>query len=190
MAGTILAIRVMLIALLGVSSLSKVAGKGAFARFTAWVSALPLPGARALPRTRGLALVAAAFPLAEAAALLLLAIPATVQVGLVCSALLLSVLATGTTFIVRKNADVPCMCFGSSETPMTAWHAIRDWLLCAAAAVGAGLAVPPPDDMAPVLTGVGAGLVLAMLVLFAEDLTVLWAGTEPGRPGPPNGRRP
>lgn len=183
-AGTTLAIRVMLIALLGTSSLSKVAGKGAFARFTAWVSALPMP------RTRRPALIAAAFPLAEAAALILLAIPASVQAGLLCSALLLLVFATGTTFIVRMNADVPCMCFGSSATPMTAWHAIRDWLLCAAAAVGAGLAVPPPDGTPRVLTGVGAGLVLAMLVLFAEDLTVLWASTEPGRPGAPNGRRP
>jgi methylamine utilization protein MauE len=184
MAGTVLAIRVMLIALLGVSSLSKVAGKGAFARFAAWVSALPLP------LTGRSALIAAAFPLAEAAALVLLAIPATVRVGLLCSALLLLVFATGTTFIVRKKANVPCMCFGSSQTPMTAWHAIRDWLLCAVAAVGAGLAVPPPDGTGRVLTGVGAGLVLAMLVLFAEDLTVLWASPKPGRPGAPNGGRP
>lgn len=185
-AGITLAIRVMLIALLAVSSLSKVAGRGAFARFTAWVSALPLP----LPRTRRPVRLAAAFPAAEAVALILLAIPASVQAGLVCSALLLLVFAAGTTFIVRKHADVPCMCFGSSATPMTAWHAIRDWLLCAAAAVGAGLAVPPPDGTPRVLTGVGTGLVVAMLVLFAEDLPVLWASTEPGRQGAPGGGRP
>ena len=172
--GTVLAIRVLLIALFVVSSLSKIAGKRAFARFSAWVSALPLPLGRQRP-----ALIAAAFPAAEAAAVVLLAVPATVQAGLACSAVLLLVFAAGTTLIVRRNVRVPCMCFGSSETPMTAWHAIRDWLLCAAAAVGAGLALPPPGGVPRVLTGIGTGLVAAMLVLFAEDLTVLWASTNP-----------
>jgi Methylamine utilisation protein MauE len=176
-AGITLAVRVMLIALFAVSSLSKVAGPGAFARFSAWVGALPLP----LPRTRRLVqLAAAAFPAAEAAALILLAVPATVQAGLACSAVLLLVFAAGTTFVVGKHTNVPCMCLGSSRTPMTAWHAVRDWLLCAAAAAGAGLAVPPPGGVPRVLTGVGAGLVVAMLVLFAEDLQVLWASTSPG----------
>ena len=176
-AGITLAVRVMLIALFAVSSVTKVAGRGAFARFSAWVSALPVP------RTRRPVLIAAAFPAAEAVALILLAVPATVEAGLVGSALLLAVFAAGTTLVVRENANVPCMCFGSSATSMTAWHAVRDWLLCAAAVTGAGLAAPPPGGTPRVLTGVGTGLVVAMLVVFAEDLTVLWASTEPGRPG-------
>lgn len=183
-AGTVLAIRVMLVVLLAVSSVSKVAGRGAFTRFTAWVTALPLP------RTRRPAVIAAAFPVAEAAALILLVVPATVRVGMLGSAVLFLVFATGTTVVVRKKTDVPCMCFGSSATPMNAWHAVRDWLLCAAAAAGAVLAVPPPGGTPRVLTAAGVGLVAALLVLFAEDLTVLWAGTAPARPGPPQGRQP
>jgi hypothetical protein len=165
------AVRCLLVATFAVSLLSKLHSVPSVRRFATWLGELPLPGASESPLG-----LAAAFMAAEAAVIVLLVVSPVARAGLILAAVLLVLYASGITFLVARGVRTPCMCFGESATPLSGWHAVRNAGLAAAAVVGAAGFAAAPRSASGLLLGVGFGLAIAMLLIFAEDLPVLWAG--------------
>jgi hypothetical protein len=134
----LLACRVLLITIFVVALVGKVRGRAAYTEFRRSVIEW-----RVLPR-RWSAVVAAAAVTGEAVVVLLLMLPASVQVGFVAGALLLAAFTTGVIRMLRLGRPARCRCFGASTVTLSGAHVVRNAMLIglcvtgAVAATGAG----------------------------------------------------
>ncbi|MEH0828185.1 MULTISPECIES: MauE/DoxX family redox-associated membrane protein [unclassified Micromonospora] len=121
---------------------------------------------------------------AEAAVVVLLAVPATAPAGLLLAAGLLGVLTLALVGALRRGERPACRCFGSGDGPIGARHVVRNLALLLVALLGllgraAGGAPPGAVDT---LLAVGLAVPLAAVVVRLDDLVALFA---PARaPGP------
>jgi len=165
-----------------VSAVTKLRSPRAFAEFATWVAELPALPARA--RRPASVLMAGA----EAAAVLLLALPWTAPSGLALATATLAVFAAGTLLVTRAGVRVPCQCFGTSRAPIGMRHVVRNTGLCAVAAAGTAVAIIPPGStsLAGAVLALGAAFVTALFVVFLDDLAAFLSEhtaleREPGR---------
>jgi hypothetical protein len=155
-----------------VSVFSKVRSGPAFRGFEAWLAGLPVPAARSWPGP-----VAVVMTAAEAAIVVLVALPWTARAGLVLAAAVLAVFTAGTWLAVARGADQPCQCFGTSASPLTRRHVVRDALLCAVAAAGAVGAGSGGARPAGLVVSLATGLAVALPMVFLDDLAGLFTAT-------------
>jgi cell division protein FtsW (lipid II flippase) len=149
----------------------------AFRAFVSWLAALPVPLVRRQPRV-----AAAVTTAAEALIVILAGLPWTVRVGLALAAVVLAVFTAGTWLAVARGTDAPCLCFGVSASPLGRRHVVRDALLGAVAVTGATAAGPGGASTAGGVMSLAAGLVVAMFVVFLDDLAVLFASADQAAP--------
>lgn len=167
MAGYLAVAAAMLVgAVFAVAVVGKVRGAAAFRSLVE-----SLAGLAVVPR--GLALpVAVLLVLAEAAVVVLLAVPATGRLGLLAAALLLAALTAGVALELRRGTGGSCRCFGVSTRPLARLHLLRNGGLALVAALGA--AAPPAErHPAGVALAACAGALLAVLVVRLDDLADL-----------------
>jgi hypothetical protein len=181
MAYAALTCRVLIGLVFAVSAFTKVRTITAYREFASWLASVPLPLA-------GHGAVPPFLAGAEAAIVILVAIPATVLPGLVLAAVTLAVLTTGSAVAVARAARVTCRCFGSSRTPLALRHVLRNGFLLAGAVAGAlagavagarGTSAIAPHPAAIALSLVAA-MAAATFVVFLDDLAAVagagWAG--------------
>jgi hypothetical protein len=166
--------RVLLAATLVVASLGKLRGRAAFAdtlRDLGWHSDA---------RRRA---AAAALPLAEfGAAVLLAAPPAGIWGYAAALALLLSMTATAAT-AVRRGRRLRCRCFGRAEENIGVSTLIRNGVLMLAGAAGlAGTlaAAGRPDSPVVWVLGAGGALFATVAIVYWSELAYL-LGSAPAR---------
>jgi Methylamine utilisation protein MauE len=119
---------------------------------------------------------------AELATAAMVVTPGATLVGLNAAAALFLSFAVLAAVSAIRGRQVPCRCFGASDTPLGAPHAARNGLLCAVAGTGAvAFAVgsgPPVRPAGAVLTLTLVAAAVAVTVLF-DDLMFLFAGDHP-----------
>ncbi|MET8201102.1 MauE/DoxX family redox-associated membrane protein [Micromonospora taraxaci] len=128
---------------------------------------------------------------AEAAVVVLLAVPRTVPVGLVLAVGLLGVLTAAIVGALRRGARPACRCFGAADAPVGPRHVGRNLALATVALLGLlgwATATGPPLSASDVLVAVGVAVPLAAVVVRLDDLVALFAPTS-SRPARPAGRR-
>jgi hypothetical protein len=116
---------------------------------------------------------AAAVPIAEALAVVLLVLPPTAVYGCVLACVLLAAFTTGIVIVLRRGTRASCLCFGASERPFGARHVVRNVLFAAAALSGALLSAQPVDVPAA-LVAIAAGAIAALLVVTFDELLDLF----------------
>ena len=151
------------------SAAGKLRSRRAFRALVSWLAALPVPLVRR--QARAAAAVTAA---AEALIVILVALPWTVRPGLALAAVVLAVFAAGTWLAVARGTHAPCQCFGVSASPLGWRHVVRDALLVVIAVVGVAATGSGGARPGGVAVALGAGLVLAVFVVFLDDLAVLF----------------
>lgn len=164
----VLTVRVAVGGVFLVAVCGKVAGRAAFGRFAGWLATLLPPGPRGP--------VAIGLVAAEAAVVVLLAVPATRFAGLAAAAVVLTGFAAAIAVLVRRGHRVPCRCLGTTGSrPMGTAEVLRNLVLAAAAvaalASGPGAPASPTDPAAAVLLGVTS----ALLVVRLDDVLALFA---------------
>lgn len=146
-------------------------GPDGMAGFTRWVGSLRvLPSRLSRP-------AAYATPAAEAGIAVLLLLPWTQAAGFGCAAVLLAAFAIATWTVHRRGIEATCRCFGPSTAVLGPRHVARDTLLTAAALGGLALrtlATPGPAAVPALAVGLAAGALLALAVLFLDDITALF----------------
>ncbi|MEU4247996.1 MauE/DoxX family redox-associated membrane protein [Amycolatopsis sp. NPDC026612] len=172
----VLTVRIAVGGVFLVAVCGKVAGRAAFGRFAGWLAALLRPRLR---RPVAIGLIAA-----EAAVVVLLAIPGTRFAGLAAAAVVLTGFAAAIVVLVRRGHRVPCRCLGTTGTrPMGTAEVLRNLVLAAAsvAAVASGPGAPaaPADAVAAVFLGVTS----ALLIVRLDDVLALF-GVTAGRSRP------
>jgi hypothetical protein len=181
----VLAARVTLGLVLLTSITTKIRDRGAFREFLGWLRRLTVVPARLVVAV-GVAMV-----LAEAAALVLLAVPAAYPGGLALAAGMTAFFAAAIGWTRRRGVVVPCRCFGRATTPMGPVEIVRNLVLTAmgaAAAITAQLSPPPGPSPVIVVQAALLGGGLAMVVVRLDDVvrlfgragTVSASGTERG----------
>ncbi|MGP3956892.1 MauE/DoxX family redox-associated membrane protein [Nonomuraea sp. 3N208] len=170
----VLACRVAIGVVFLVAVLGKMRGRSAFAGFRVSVRGLVPLGPRASTALSG------AIVLAEGCVVVLLAIPGTVQVGLMLAGTVLAGFCAGIIRAMRSGSTTPCRCFGATGTPLGRRHLVRNTGLLALVAAGLvpGHTSPHPAGIA---LSVLVGAVLAAIVIFFDDLADLFAA-QPRRP--------
>lgn len=167
----------LLAVVLLVSATSKLRSGQALRAFSESLASMRLVRAA---RTRAVAIAVAN---AEGVAAALLLVPATRDAGFAAAAALLAVLTVGVAVVLARGTAQPCRCFGTSATPLSRRHLVRNVLLCAAAL--AGIAVPggePP--LAGALIALFAGASAGLLVTALDELVTLFAPAFPTTPSP------
>jgi hypothetical protein len=164
------ACRLLLATVFAVALAGKVTGRAAWAAFEDSLRDMAVvPEHRVVPAAAGAAAT-------EAAIVVCLLIPTapTGIAGFLLAAGLLAVFAVAITSVVRRKQAVPCRCFGTSSTPLSTRHIVRNALLIAVSLLGAVAAAQPTAAQLPaaVLAGV-AGAVIGMLVAALDDLVAL-----------------
>jgi hypothetical protein len=164
-----LACRFLLGTTFTVSVAGKVRARTAWRSFASWLSGLPL-------RPLRLRWAPAALTVAEAAVVLLVALPATAPAGLAAGSALCLALTVGLAVAVRRGSRQPCHCFGSSPDPLSAQDVARNALLLALAVAGLACAAAGgahsagPAEVG--LTAVG-GVAAAVVIIFFGDIAAL-----------------
>lgn len=166
-----LGIRCLIGAVFVVSSVSKVAGRGAFGAFAASVRDMRLlPPRLARPVARGVVVT-------EFAVCALVVVPAAAAAGLTLAAMLLGVFAAGITLAVRRGVRAPCRCFGVSATPLGPRQIARNLVLAAVAVLGAVCGALPTAGAVRwggAAVAVSGGLLLGGLVAVLDDIFELY----------------
>jgi hypothetical protein len=168
-----------------VSALAKIRSPRAYREFASWLAALPVPLARAqaLPPV---------FVGAEAAIVVLVAVPYGAVAGLALAAGCLAVMVTATVVITNRGSGASCWCFGPSRSPLGARHLVRDGILFLIAAAGAvastvtsaatgtvtgtvtGAQGPDTASPAGIVLSLMAALAGATFFVFLDDLMVFF----------------
>jgi hypothetical protein len=167
----VLACRGLIGLVFAISAIAKIRGPGAYREFASWLAALPVPlaKARALP---------AVFVGAEAAIVVLVAVPDGAVAGLALAAGWLAVMAAGTVVIMNQGSGASCWCFGPSRSPLSARHLARDSILFLIAVAGAviGAQAEGRDATSPagIVLSLVAALTGATFFVFLDDLSVLF----------------
>jgi hypothetical protein len=170
-----LACRVLLGTVFAVSVLSKVRSVGQWRAFSSWVGGLPLRPLRVKAAPGALAV-------AEAAVVVLVAVPPCAVAGLVAGSVLCLTLTIGLYLAVRAGSHEPCHCFGASSEPLSRRQVVRNALLLAAAVTGAVSAAAGLARMtqpAEVVLTVIAGLAAAIAVIFFDDIAAMFIRAVP-----------
>jgi hypothetical protein len=168
----VLAARVTLGLVLLASIITKIRGRGAFAEFLGWLRRL------AVVPTRLVVAVGVAMVLAEASALVLLAVPAAYPAGLALAAGMTACFAAAIGWIRRRGVLVPCRCFGRATAPMGPVEIVRNVVLTAmgaTAAIGAQLGPFPSPSPAVVAQAALLGGGIAMGAVRLDDVVRLFA---------------
>jgi hypothetical protein len=163
----VLGCRVLLIGVFLISLLSKIRGKRAYADFRRSVV-----GWRVLSHRRS-ALAAAIAVAGEAAALVLLALPATGSAGFVVAGVLLAAFTAGIVLVLRRGQVATCRCFGASSTALHPTHVIRNLGLLGACVAGATGAGPPPNRAGSALALAVAAVALLLVIRFDDVVSLL-----------------
>ncbi|MGC5009705.1 MauE/DoxX family redox-associated membrane protein [Streptosporangium sp. DT93] len=178
MSYVILGCRLLLLGIFLASLAGKARGRQAFREFVA--ATATLLAVRSVPARR-LALLAMA---AEAAIVVLLAVPATLPAGFALAAVTLGGFGYALARALRQGRAAPCRCFGSSSAPVGGRHVIRNLVLIAAAMTalvatlgGAPQAVETPGVIVTAL----AALVCVVLVTRLDDIAELFRPAVAGR---------
>jgi hypothetical protein len=117
--------------------------------------------------------VAAAVPVVEAAAVVLLVVPSTAVLGCLLALALLAVFTTGIVIVLRRGTRAGCLCFGTTERPYGPHHLVRNGLLAAAALAGA-LTTGQPTDLPAALIAIAAGVLAALVLVTFDELLDLF----------------
>jgi hypothetical protein len=164
------ACRLLLATVFGIALAGKVSGRAAWTAFEDSLREMDV-----VPANRVTA-AATASAAVESAILLCLLIPAAAAgvAGFLLAAGLLTVFAWAITSVVRRKQAVACRCFGTSSTPLSGRHIVRNAALVAVALVGAVATTQTTAAQLPaaVLAGV-IGAVVGMLVAALDDLVAL-----------------
>jgi hypothetical protein len=152
------------------SFLGKVCGRARYAGFAAAARRLTPRALGGRPLVRRM--VAPAVVTAEAAACVLLAVPATVLPGMAVSCVLLTVFAMATSAALRHGDRAPCHCFGSSRRRLGTGHVLRNGLMAALALAGIVAAADRARPLAAAQAAVvvAVALAAAVLVVIADDI--------------------
>lgn len=167
----VIACRALLAAVFMIAFVGKVRGRATFDEFVASIVALGI-----LPKALSAA-AARALVVAEAAAVLLLALPSTVPLGFLAAVGMLVVLTSGILVALRRGRQAPCRCFGASVTPLGRAHVIRNLVLIAVSGsgltawAGAGASVAHPAGVVLALVAAAVGV---LLVVRLDDLMELF----------------
>jgi hypothetical protein len=154
-----------------VSAFTKIRNVTAYREFASWLASLPVP----LAGSGALAPILAG---AEAAIVVLVAVPATAVAGLVLAAFTLAFLTAGTAVAVSRGARVSCQCFGPSRAPLATRHILRNGFLLVVAATGALGAGTVAARPAGIALSLAAAVTAATFVVFLDDLAAL-VGSDP-----------
>ncbi|MEU0629262.1 MauE/DoxX family redox-associated membrane protein [Streptomyces sp. NPDC005989] len=160
------------------SALSKTRGAAAYRDFRDAVGWLA-PALR-----RHTAPVAVAVVTAEAAVIVMLAVPATVVAGFALAAVLLLAFTTGLVAALRRGVSTACHCFGPGDGRLAPRHVVRNLALATVALAGTATALNTPHigaaPSARLLLTAGVAAVLALITVTLDDLANLFAvsGTE------------
>ncbi|MFI6897326.1 MauE/DoxX family redox-associated membrane protein [Streptomyces sp. NPDC050256] len=159
--------------LLAVVFLAAALGKARRPGFAAFSDALGAFGVRR-PKTRRF--LAAAVPVSEAAAGVLLLVPATGRAGPLLASGLMLALTAGVARAVASGRRVSCPCFGRAGRPLGRMHLVRNLALLsvAAAALVAAGRVPPPGLTDATVVAAACGLVAGLIVTGLDDITDLF----------------
>jgi methylamine utilization protein MauE len=164
------ACRLLLATVFGIALAGKVSSRAAWVAFEDSLREMNVvPDGRVAVAARGSAA-------AESAIVIGLLIPFT-PVGVaafVLAAGLLAVFTYAVATVVRRKQAIPCRCFGTSSTPLSGHHVVRNIALIAVALLGAVATTEtnPAQLPAAVLAGV-IGAVIGMLVAALDDLVAL-----------------
>jgi len=157
--------RILIGLVFGISLLSKVRSRTSYTAFVAAVPGL-------VPRLPG-RLVAPMLVVAEAAIVILVALPPTAEAGFAVAAALLLAFSTAIWFAVRRRAAVTCQCFGSSSTPVGPAQLVRNVVLLLAAGAGL-LAAFDPARSTPgpgvLVTALFTGATVALVVVLTDQI--------------------
>lgn len=166
----VMAARVCLMAVFATAVVSKGRRRSALAEFARSLADLQLV------RPRWSWITAASVVLAEAAIVVLLAVPDTARVGSVIAGLLVICFTVALAMASRRNPKAQCPCFGKPRIAgQTSGHneIIRNTVLAVFAMTGTfpvdAFAVAP----AAVATAAAAGLLAAVLIICFDDLIAL-----------------
>lgn len=158
------------------SALSKSHGAAAFRDFRDAVGRLA-PALR-----RHSAPVAVTVVAAEAAVVVLLAVPAAVITGFALAAVLLLAFTAGLVAALRRGVNTACHCFGAGDERLAPRHVVRNLALVAVAIAGTAAALNTPhmgvEPSARLLLTVGVAAVLALITVTLDDLANLFAVTD------------
>jgi len=172
----VLTCRVLLALVMLAAALGKLRSRDALTGFQASVRGLGL-----LP-DRSAAPVAGVVIAGELAAAALLAVPTTSGAGFAVAAVVLASFTAVVLAAVLRGRRVPCRCFGASGSPLGVPHLVRNAGLTAAAAscgwASFGLSRTSLEQGGVVLA-LGAGAVIALLVIAFDDLVSLFAAERP-----------
>jgi hypothetical protein len=147
------------------SSVSKLRDFRGFARSVPVL--VPMPARWVRP-------VSVAVVVAEASAVVLVAVPATAAVGFVLASGLLLAFTAAIAASLRRGRPAPCRCFGAGDTPVGPRHLVRNTVLVCLAVFGA-LAPENLPSVAGAVVAVAAGVVVAVLVIAMDDIAVVFA---------------
>jgi hypothetical protein len=164
-----IALRIVLAVVFAAAFVSKLRSRAAYAEFADSL------GDIGWLRGRWRTAAAAAVPAAEAAVVVLLALPWTVLAGLAAALLLLAVFTAVTGREAARGHRVRCRCFGAGTARIGPAQIIRNLLLAAGAA--AGLAIEPGSHgtagAAGLVVGIGVALLAALALVRWDDLAYL-----------------
>lgn len=167
-----------------VSAIAKIRGPRAYREFASWLAALPVP----LAKARALVpVVAPVFVGAEAAIVVLVAVPDGAVAGLTLAAGCLAVMVTGTVVITNRGSGASCWCFGPSRSPLGVRHLVRDSILfliaVAGAVIGADAGGRNTTSPAGIVLSLVAALTGATFFVFLDDLMVIFDSDPAARTG-------
>lgn len=167
--------RLLLVLVFAVAVVGKVRGRHAFEAFVASVGQFGI-----VPR-RWTNTVAASTVVAEAAAVLALAVPVTVPVGYLVAGALATTLTVAVALALRGGRHPTCRCFGATGVSVGRRHVVRNVALALVAALGlAGhLAGAAPVKLAGAAVAGVSATVLAALVVRLDDLVALFSSSPP-----------
>ncbi|WP_214408349.1 MauE/DoxX family redox-associated membrane protein [Pseudonocardia lacus] len=154
----------------GTFAVSAVAGARDLAAFRTAVRAFRVVPRRLVPAAASTVLVA------EAAVVVLLAVPATRVVGFVGAAALLVAFTGAMARVLRRGDRTPCACFGRATDPVHPRHLVRNAVLVAVCGAGIALHVaagPTPWPVAALAVLAAVPVVAAVVAL--DDLVSLFS---------------
>jgi Methylamine utilisation protein MauE len=120
----------------------------------------------------------------ELAAVGLLMVPTTRQLGFGLAASLGTAFAVGLAAAIRRGERAPCRCFGAATGQLGSAHLFRALLLVGVALVGLGSSMAPLDQPirpAGMLVMTAGAVLAAVLVIRFDDLAMLFRPTSTRR---------
>lgn len=170
--------RCLLAIVFAYSAVAKLRSGGSFRGFMAWLGDLPVPVA-----SRQAGTLAGGLAGAEVLIVVLAVLPWTVLAGFALAAATLAVFIAGTCLAISRGTKATCNCFGTRGAPLGPTHVVRDTILLVVAIVGAVASDAHGAHPAGTVLSVATAAVLAVPVVFLDDLLSLFATGSPNPAG-------